>query len=138
MSVRIGKALRWPGLRTYRRACPATNGLSRIFSSIGIAEWRYFCLTDSMPDSLIPSGEAIIAIFPSKGRYRFEPKIFPPNPYRSWMPLGVYKPRQEVQHHLKCNVCRPAKKLLGLRGGAQPIPNFKVAGRRAELAGLAL
>src|ERR1051325_11332658 len=62
-------ALRAAGAsRTYRRAYPAANGLSRIFEGIGIALWRYVYPLDSMPGSPVSSGAATGAI-------RFPPNV---------------------------------------------------------------
>lgn len=115
------------GSRTYRRTLPAANGLSRIFDDRGPLDGGHMA-ADSILDSLNPCTLA--------GRYGSYPSISP----STLEPEGrrAARPRtglREVQLHLSCNACWPARKLLGLRGGAQA--SFRFKSNRAELIGWA-
>jgi hypothetical protein len=98
------------GSRTCRRAYPAANDLSRTFGDLGRLNGLHNA--DSMLDSLISDGS-------------YPPGVIGPvlrSARRHPLPGIVVRPLtglREVQYHLTCNACWPARKPLGLRcGGA--------------------
>ena len=91
------------------RAYPAANDSSRIFDDLGRLNSLHI-LADSMPDSLISDGTAKVAI-------RTPPGVIGPvlrSPRRHPLPGIAVRPLtglREVQYHLSCNACWPARKL---------------------------
>src|SRR5688572_1388655 len=96
------------GFRTYRRACPAANGLSRIFEDIGWLNGPLIrsirCLTLGCPEGRRsalsvhpPDDYGIDSKESSRRRHTF-----------SWFAVWALRARQKVPYHLNYNACWPA------------------------------